>query len=711
SLKDQIKKMELNEELKQKDMKDLEQEILNQKNTIDQKDNELRNYATSNALLFKENKDLKTARENLEKNKNLEIEDLKRQISELNKTIESKDNIILSLQQQRNKDSNTILQKDNHINKLNNLLKEEKEKVSNGLNEIKGHKQEIDNLKIQISTLKLEITKKENEINNKNQTMDEIRNKGKNVIEKYDEQIGNLQNALKTKEDEINKFTKVIDDLKKLSNDKENEINSLKNYIQKSQDQFRASYVKGYELKKANDNNKQTIQGLNERIKELENRLNDSENLSLNPISDNRPSLKGNQLGGVGNKNGKGKKVGGGTQAFGKATGTFGNFEKEKQLNKKLTQENNELKKKLGDILRNCGDKKINVHELITKYETQQKELKALQGTVLNFIESIKKLITKLKEDIFNTNSVFFDPDTIFNNQGNLTMDVTFDYYFKEMENLIIAFIGEFNIAKEASRNLQSQIEQMEKEMDIKKSIGDINVYKDALNNLNKIGAKGKNITSSVGNNSTGSNPIIPNNTQNAPRKYETFMAENKEEKSTTTQPKLNPSSLSLLTKTLTSTQCPPNKNIFPKPGVNNSMNPMGNLNQSNNQPMGQQMNNSFPQMNNQMNQNQNMNQQRGMSFSNPPQQNQFQNFNQNMRMPSFNQGNQNQNMRMPSNPMFNQPQNPQMNFQGGQNNSTGLLNLMNAGRTQINVPNPQNQNNNQMGNPFKNFNGNNPQK
>ncbi|MCQ2821171.1 MAG: hypothetical protein MJ252_28255, partial [archaeon] len=48
SLKDQIKKMELNEELKQKDMKDLEQEILNQKNTIDQKDNELRNYATSN---------------------------------------------------------------------------------------------------------------------------------------------------------------------------------------------------------------------------------------------------------------------------------------------------------------------------------------------------------------------------------------------------------------------------------------------------------------------------------------------------------------------------------------------------------------------------------------------------------------------------------------------------------------------------------------
>lgn len=277
----------------------LEKKIETQKSDIRSRDELINSF----------NKDFKSLKEELEKNKKLtkeEIEKNKKLNEQIEKDISEKNDKIQTLS---NENKNLTLE----TNELKKLQEEKSDQLSQKQNEFEKQKKQLDELNEKLNNLKEELSKKNSSLDKQLKNLENVQNENKDLqssLKKNVEELKNLNVTLENTKAELSiakNHEKELDELKKAVNVKEqnltnnseklqNKIDNLKNELSQKNSDFEKTSKTLEDIKKEKENELNQLNASMEKTREdLSNAQKREKDLNIQIEQLKEESLKANQ--------------------------------------------------------------------------------------------------------------------------------------------------------------------------------------------------------------------------------------------------------------------------------------------------------------------------------------------------------------------------------------------------------------------------------
>ena len=434
-LKDKNDKIDLEIKLKEKEITHLNNKINDLNNEIKKLSLEKKEYKIENGKLNEQliNKDCEINKIKTKYKEQITLMD--QNVKQAEQIIHNKEDIITNIQNQMNEYIKQISEKDKQINDFNILI-EQKNSI---INQLKSEKQydieKNEDLLNKLNQHKIEIESKQKEINDIQIRNKEIKDKGKNLLQKYDESIDKYINDIKNlnkiiidKDNKIENAKKFYNNLEKEKLIIEKKLNAATNRINEylgeisNLHQENRFITSNYELlKKENEQLKNGFELIDNNSQEIKLSSKNESFVSKKVSLNKKINTKGNS------------KV------------VFGNNNEYKKL-KKLYDD---LKKSYENVTKlvinnNQGSIKIKtIQELSDKYSNVEKELKECRRIFNSSFNIIRDLIST------ENNTLSFDLNS-FNNNFNIEQK-----FYMIFQKLI-----DFNIMRDTQlKNIKDQNE------------------------------------------------------------------------------------------------------------------------------------------------------------------------------------------------------------------------------------------------------------
>jgi len=447
-LKDKNQKLELTLKIKEKEINDFNLKIQENRALIHNTNEQIKNYIMNNAYLTETNNNLTSQIEEINNRFNSQIDSLKQQNNSLNEIISSKDNTIDNLRKDLEIYIKRMSEKEQKVIEINNIIEDKNKFIDEMRNEKENYIKKEKILNEQINLLQEESKKKDLMLNDKSKTLDEIKMKGKTVIEKYDLEIEKQSKNIKKLEEDKNKFQQIINDLKILISNLENEKIDLNEDIKNKQSQIK-SYLNSIKLL---DEQKRFCENEIKKLKEENTKLREENEIS-NCCKGNNMSSKNNLI-----------------------AKTKMEYNKLKEDYQQLKKTNENLQK----FIYNKGNK-ININDLSNSLKEKENDLNDARRMMHIHIDKIKNI---LKDSDFDNYSEELNSNLI----SAKTIEDKFYYYFEKVKNYI-------DNLKLEEKHLKEELDNKEKDINFLKRKN--NIY-DSINMIQKnepktINYKGRN--------------------------------------------------------------------------------------------------------------------------------------------------------------------------------------------------------------------------
>ena len=474
-LRDKIEKSELEIKIREKKIESLKEQITNYIQNLRNLIREKNDYMTKNIILSGQIKEEENEKIKLENNYKEQISILEQNNIQTEQIIKNKGLMIDDLTQKLNEYMNQISLKDKQINELMINIQKKQNEINEINNQKNNEKLKIENLNKKINQLNIENELKQKEIDELRKNNNDIKDKGKNLLKKYDENINKnsdeiveLKNIIKDREKKIENAKKLYHNLEQFKialenklEEKSNRINSYLNEISDLNQKNRIMKAKYEELKTEYD--KINIDFSN----------NQENNVNINHSKNN---FNNNQMG----KKNNTKKI------SNRTTSKFGmnNINNNVSLNsenlkyKKLYEE---LKKKYDTTLKNisCGKKIKSVQDLFDKLDAAEKDLNECRRIMNSSFNKIQDILSK---DIFVTEISNQPFDFNVNNSFESNIEQKFFVIFEK-------FIEYHMLRENILKNLKEQNEVLNQNIHLnedKKELFELNNNNDSKN-MNKL--------------------------------------------------------------------------------------------------------------------------------------------------------------------------------------------------------------------------------
>ena len=473
-LTDKIEKSDLELKIKDKKIESLKEQINKYADNLRNIVKEKNKYIAQNVILNGQLKEEENEKNKLEKHYKDQILIMEQNNNNTEQIINNKNIIIDDFTKRINDYINQLSIKDKQINELNICL----EKKNNIINEINinkiNEKQNIENLNKKIKQLQIEIELKQKEIEELTKINNDIKNRGKNLLQKFDEkkniitdEIVELKNVIKDRDKNLEKAKKLCLNLEqdklKMQNELEEKSKSISSYLSEIanlHEKYRTLNGKYDSLKADYDKIKNDLEN---------NEINNNEKRNNNFQKSKKNELKRNNT----------KKI---------SKSPVNNLNNDNLNYKKLYDE---LKQKYDITLKNIsGGKKIkNVQELFNKLNNAEKDLNECRRIMNCSFNKIQDILSK---------------DMLMSGLSNQPFDFNYNSFDSNIEQkffIIFEKFLEFHMLKENQlKNMKEQNEILNKNIHLnkeKKELFELNNNYD--NSINKIIANNvyKSITKS----------------------------------------------------------------------------------------------------------------------------------------------------------------------------------------------------------------------
>ena len=384
-LRDKVEKSELELKIRDKKIESLKEQINNYIQSIRSLMKEKNDLISKNMILTGQLKEEEDERIKLEKHYKEQIVIMEQNNSKTDIIINNKGMMIDDLKNRINDYINQIAIKDKQMNELAITL-EQKKNIINEINSQKiNEKQKIEDLYKQINQLHLENDLKQKEIEDLRKNNNEIKDKGKNLLKKYDENIDknsdeilSLKNKIKENEKKLENAFRIYHNLEQnklmIEAELEKKIKSIDSYLTEISDlnqKIRILNGKYESLKTDYDKIKLNLDNNEDNNNEAHSRNISSER--NNQISRKNPIKRNN------------------TKRNSKSPNNI-NID-----NIKYKKYYEDLKKKYDETLKNIsGGKKIkNVQDLIEKINNIEKDLNECRRIMNSSFNKIQDILSK----------------------------------------------------------------------------------------------------------------------------------------------------------------------------------------------------------------------------------------------------------------------------------------------------------------------------
>ena len=272
--KDKVQKCEIDLKLKEKELKELKERvrIINQENELSK--SQLREFVLKNAYSSQKLIETENTLQNKEFLLSREIDRLKISIDENQRLIQNKENVIKCLNNDIKNYISIINERDQKITDL----KIEMDNIRNSYDEFKKESDLIrkDYEKI-LSELEIERNKNkkiEEDMKDHEDKFNELKVKGKSLIEQYESKIDSLKYKLKENDEVKKKFNLDLKNLNILINELKNERNHIEDKFERKVDENKRMLIEreGFkeEIYRLNEDNKKLRTDLIKALEENE---------------------------------------------------------------------------------------------------------------------------------------------------------------------------------------------------------------------------------------------------------------------------------------------------------------------------------------------------------------------------------------------------------------------------------------------------------
>ena len=476
-LRDKIEKNDLEIKIRDKKIESLKEQINNYIQNLRNLIREKNDYMTKNIILSGQIKEEENEKTKLENHYKEQISILEQNNIQTEQIIKNKGVMIEDLTQKLNQYMTQISEKEKQINELMINIQKKQNEINEINNQKINEKQKIENLNQKINQCYIENELKQKEIDELRKNNNDIKDKGKNLLKKYDENINKnsdeiieLKNTIKDREKQIEKAKVLYHNLEQFKisienklEEKSNRINSYLSEIADLNQKNRILKTKYEELKTEYD--KINIDFCNSQ----ENNINI--NHSKNNYGNNQINRK-NQTKKISNKN---------NSKFGMNNSINNNSLNSENLKYKKLYE--ELKKKYDTTLKNisCGKKIKSVQDLLEKLDLTEKDLNECRRIMNSSFNKIQDILSK---DIFISE--------ISNQPFDFNINNSFESNIEQKFFVIFEKFVEFHMLRENQiKNLKEQNEVLNQNIHLnrdKKELFELNFNNDIDNkNMNKL--------------------------------------------------------------------------------------------------------------------------------------------------------------------------------------------------------------------------------
>ena len=470
-LRDKVEKSEFEIKIREKKIESLKEQINNYiQNYINLK-KEKNDYMTKNIILTGQLKEEENEKIKLENHYKEQISILEQNNIQTEQIIKNKDIMIDDLTQKLNEYMTQISSKDKQINELIINLEKKQNEINEINNQKMSEKHKIENLIKKINQYNIENELKQKEIDELRKNNNEIKDKGKNLLKKYDENINKNSDEITELKNMIKDRDKKIENAKKLYHNLEQFKIALENKLEEKSNRIN-SYLN--EISDLNQKNR-ILKTNYETLKTEYDKLNidfgtsqeNNNNYSKNNTNINLQIGKKNQTKKISNKI---------TSKFSLNNNTNNiSLNSENVKYKKLYEE---LKKKYDSTLKNisCGKKIKSVQDLFDKLDSAEKDLNECRRIMNSSFNKIQDILSK---DIFISE--------ISNQPFDFNVNNSFESNIEQKFFVIFEKFIEFHMLRENQlKNLKEQNDVLNQNIHLnedKKELFELNNDK----NMNKI--------------------------------------------------------------------------------------------------------------------------------------------------------------------------------------------------------------------------------
>jgi chromosome segregation ATPase len=274
-LKDKNQKVELELKFKEKQLKELKDNLNKLIQEQDLSKSQLRDYVLKNAHSTQKITELESSLQNREFILTKEIESLRITIDENKKMIENKDSIIQRLNNDIFQYMNLINERDCKINELRKELHEKESAIEAVKKELLISLAQKDSLEDLVESYKDLNVAKDKDIKEKEEKINDFMMKGKTLVNEYDSKIDFLKVKLKEKEEQSKKHRMEVKNLNILINELKSEVNNSEKKFYISNDEVKKLLLEKEQLKEINEK----IADENKKLKEELIKLTDENEL------------------------------------------------------------------------------------------------------------------------------------------------------------------------------------------------------------------------------------------------------------------------------------------------------------------------------------------------------------------------------------------------------------------------------------------------
>jgi kinesin family protein 15 len=287
-LREKIQNFEIELKLKEKEMRELKEWAKTYQQEHDMIKHQLREYVLKDAYLTQQITKLETMLQNKEFLLNKEIESLKSQIDENKRLLESKECTISSLNTEIKNLLQLINQKDTKINELKTEISNKERENESLRDEISDHIDKQGTLIHQIEVVKSQAQSKDFEIKLNEEKLDELRKKGRNVLEQYEAKMDHIKLEKEKFSEDLMKARREIKNLNLLINEIKRERDLAEEKSYKDREEAKRTNLEKEktreELYRLLDDNK-TLRSEMQRLQEDNELLSDNRNVNSNKVS------------------------------------------------------------------------------------------------------------------------------------------------------------------------------------------------------------------------------------------------------------------------------------------------------------------------------------------------------------------------------------------------------------------------------------------
>ena len=472
-LRDKIEKSELEIKIREKKIESLKEQINNYIQNLRNIIKEKNEYMTKNIILTGQLKEEENERIKLENHYKEQMAILDQNNLQTEQIIKTKGILIDDLTQKLNEYMSQISIKDKQINELMINLKKKQNEINEINNQKISEKIKIENLNKKINQYNIENELKQKEIDELRKNNNEIKDKGKNLLKKYDENINKnsdeiteLKNIIKDRDKKIENAKKLYLNLEQakilIENKLEEKSNRINSYLSEISDLNQKNRI----LKTKYDSLKTEYDKINLDFNtEQENNTNTNHsknNYNSQIQRKNQTKIKNNKI----------------NNRFALNNSTNNTSINSENIKYKKLYE--DLKKKYDIALKNIsGGKKIKtVQDLLDKCDITEKDLNECRRIMNSSFNKIQDILSK---DIFISE--------ISNQPFDFNVNNSFESNIEQKFFVIFEKFLEFHMLRENQlKNLKEQNEVLNQNIHLnqdKKELFELN--NNDSKNMNKI--------------------------------------------------------------------------------------------------------------------------------------------------------------------------------------------------------------------------------